>query len=115
MATLLPLLLAGLLACTTAETPAPVPATPVATELVFEWLDDEQQAQGQAFHRIGGRATAPRTAEASLRQVARDALVERARTLGFQRLDDLQIESGCDAAAPDASACTVKIMAIASH
>ena len=79
------------------------------------WLDDADIAASQSIHRMGGTITAPRSAESDLRRIARDALVERARTRGFHRLDDLQIEVGCDDTASAATACTAKVIAVASR
>ncbi len=86
-----------------------------AGEVAVSWLDDADLAASQAIHRMGGSVTAPRSAESDLRRIARDALVERARALGFNRLDDLQIEVGCDDDAPAATACTAKVIAVASR
>lgn len=97
---------------------APAEGQPAASSgggVVIEWLDDEALAASASYHRMAARITAPRDEATTLRRVARDALVERARELGFARLDNLQIESRCDDAAPDATACTAQIMAIASR
>lgn len=83
--------------------------------VVVEWLDSEQRAESSSFHRLAGQLTAPRADGDQLRRIARDALVDRARELGFSRLDNLQIESSCDDDAPEATACQARIVAVASR
>lgn len=107
-----------LLACdgdSGSQTTTAAPAASQGGGVVVVWLDDEQRAAGSSFHRIAGTVTAPRSEAAGLRRIARDALVDRARELGFVRLDDMQIESSCDDAAPEASACQARVIAVASR
>ncbi|NOY27885.1 MAG: hypothetical protein GXP62_18630 [Oligoflexia bacterium] len=79
------------------------------------WLDNAERAGSVSHYRVAGQLTAPRSQSDGLRKLARDALADRARTLGFARLDNMQIEVACADDAPDASACTAKVIAIASH
>lgn len=90
-------------------------ATAAEGDVAVEWLDDEAAAAGVSYHRIAGRFTAGKDHAADMRRIARDALVQRARTLGFLRLDNLQIETGCADDAPADSACFAKAIAIASR
>ncbi len=79
------------------------------------WLDDEAVAQSVSHHRIAGRLRSPTIEEGKLRKQARDALVERARSLGFARLDNLQIEVACTGTDDPATPCEARFLAIASR
>jgi len=111
--------LCGLLlaACAGQTTPdgAPSDGAPTDDALTIAWLDDASHAPGVADYRLAGTITAPRSQETSLRRAARDALVDRARSLGFRRLDNMQIEASCEEGAPQATACTARMVAIASR
>lgn len=112
-------LLVWSVACRSQPSTAPTPDAPPAIDAdappVIEWLDDDAAAAGATHHRIAGQASASRAHEAGLRKLARDGLVARAKTLGFSRLDNLQIEASCVDDAPEAAACTVRVVAIASR
>ncbi len=97
------------------DEPGAANAPSTSAGVTVTWKDDQDLATGAAMHRMGAEITAPRSDKARMRAIARDALVTRALELGFVRLDDLQIETSCDEAAPDATACTARIMAIASR
>lgn len=86
-----------------------------AGELTVTWLDDDTLAQSVAFHHLGARLSGPASIEARLPVLARAALTERATSLGFTRLDDLQFAMRCDEAAPAETACTGEIAAVASR
>jgi len=107
------LILALLAACeTTPPTPTVEASAPGST---LTWLDDEEIAQSVNHHRIAGRLRSPALDEALLRKQARDALVERARQLGFARLDNLQIQVDCAGTEDPATPCEARFLAIASR
>lgn len=113
-AALMPLLSSCERAPTSSSAPPAEVASPPAASGV-EWLDDEAMAAGVTHHRIAGQVRAPRAQEAALRKLLRDGLVARAAALGFARLDNLQLEVSCADDAPDATACTGRVVAIASR
>ncbi|MCK6506039.1 hypothetical protein L6R53_22100 [Myxococcota bacterium] len=110
--------LASLSACQGDPAPDAAPAAlvePTSSAPVIEWLDDEAMASGVTHYRIAGQVHAPRDQEATLRKLLRDGLVSRAKALGFTRLDNLQIETECADAGPEGTACTARVVAIASR
>ncbi len=111
MLTLL-LMLAGCDSAPTEQTPA---ASVVSSDTTLTWLDDETIAQSVDHHRLAGRLRSPTVDEAALRKQARDALVARAKSLGFARLDNLQIDVGCTGTDDPAMPCEARFLAIASR
>lgn len=105
----------GSLGCDTAtEPPGPSPATR-ADEGGVTWLDDADAAASVEHHRVAGQLKRGRVDEGILRRQARDALVARARALGFARLDNVQIEVQCSDDATLAEPCEARFVAILSR
>lgn len=97
-----------------ADPPGPTPA-PRADEGGVTWLDDATAAAEVEHHRIAGQLKRGRVDEGLLRRQARDALVARARALGFSRLDNVQIEVQCSDEATLAEPCEARFVAILSR